>query len=318
MYASARLGLTALTAALLLASAVGTASARSLSVSNQNIRATWSSLEFVSAVTIRCQVTLEGSFHSRTIAKVARSLIGAITRATVKEETCTNGRGRPQALPYHLTYEGFTGTLPAIASVLLLLSRMRLQVTVPGLCTGEYGTGTDNVTLRAGVSGGEITSLEPIAGRSTVTRLSGGAFCPGSGVLAGSGSVTLLSSTTRIRVTLIESAPPGEIRVQPTSVNFPRGENGPRDIRVWNGALAGSQDIVILESSLRFEIGNTKFRIEPGETCQGTTLRPARANECVIRVAVEAAAVRPATGTLEFDYRTAGTVATQEIVVQAE
>ena len=196
---------TALAAALLLAAATNTATARSLSISNQNVRGTWASLEFNSSVVVRCRVTLEGSFHTRTVAKVARTLVGAVTRATVDEANCTNGNGRPrnETLPWHITYEGFTGTLPNISGVFLLLSRFRFTLTVPGLCTADYGTATDNITGRVNLSGGEITSLEPVAGRNTATLHSGTAFCPGSGRFAGSGTVTLLGTTTRIRVTLI-------------------------------------------------------------------------------------------------------------------
>jgi hypothetical protein len=205
MRTSAKLGLTALMAAVLLASAVSTASARSLSVSNQNIRATWSSLEFVSAVTVRCRVTLEGSLHSRTITKRLGTLIGAITRAVVDERNCTNGTGRPrtETLPWHITYEGFRGTLPNISAVFLLLSRIRFNLIVPGLCTGDYGISSDNITGQANVASGEFTTLEAVTGRNTATRHSGTAFCPASGRFAGQGNIFLLNSTTRIRVTLI-------------------------------------------------------------------------------------------------------------------
>src|SRR5436853_3228582 len=123
MRLSTKLGLTALMAAMLLAAAIGTASARSLSVSNQSFRVTWSKLEFEGGLGIptQCQVTLEGSFHSRTIAKVLRSLIGAITRAVVKTESCSGGRATVGAPPWHVTYQGFTGTLPRILTVVIAL-----------------------------------------------------------------------------------------------------------------------------------------------------------------------------------------------------
>ena len=195
----------ALAAALLLASVVSTASARNVSVSNQNIRVTWSSLELSAGITVRCRVTLEGSFHSRSIVKVARTLIGAITRATIDEANCTNGiiRPRTETLPWHTTYEGFAGTLPNISALFMLISRYRFNVIVPGLCTGDYGIANDNITGRANVVVGEITELEPVAGRNRLTLHSGTAFCPGSGTLGGRGVVTLLGTTTRIRVTLI-------------------------------------------------------------------------------------------------------------------
>jgi hypothetical protein len=207
MRTSAKLGLTALLATFLLATAINTASARILSVSNQNIRATWRELEFSgSGVTIRCRVTLEGSFHSRTIPKRERTLIGAITRLLFDTGNCTNGRFRPRSelLPGHITYEAFAGELPRISEVFLLLSRIRFQMIISGICTGDYGNSTDNITGRANVEAGRaITSFTPVAGRNIATRISGGAFCPPTINFGGSGEVMLLGTTTRVSVLLI-------------------------------------------------------------------------------------------------------------------
>jgi hypothetical protein len=220
---SAKLALAALAAALMLASAVSTASARSLSTSNQNIRATWRSLEFRSPiVTIRCPVTLEGSFHARTIQKMARTLIGAITAATVNQGACTNGRGiafngrepygggtAPQTLPWHLTYEAFTGTLPNITSIIILLSRFRFGIEAGG-CRAQYGSETDNISASAlrDITTRTITSITPIAGRNTATKIREDAdpfnVCPDRGeMLGGSTSITLLNSSALLTITLI-------------------------------------------------------------------------------------------------------------------
>src|SRR5690242_2745255 len=123
MRTSVKLGLTALVAAFVLSSAVGTASARNLSVSQESIRATWTSLEFEGNIGIpeRCQLTLEGSFHSRTVAKSLGALIGVITRGAL---ICTNGRDTVSRLPWHVTYEGFTGELPAIRTIRILLREL--------------------------------------------------------------------------------------------------------------------------------------------------------------------------------------------------
>jgi hypothetical protein len=206
MRTSAKLGLTALMATLLFATAISTASARILSVSNQNIRATWTSLGFVGPTTIKCRVTLEGSFHSRTIPKIVRHLIGSITRILADTENCTGGRGRPrnEFLPGHITYEGFRGILPNITGVFLLLSRIRFQIISPGLATCDYGTSTTNITGEAAVEAGRgITGLRPINGRNSVALHSGTFFCPSSGNFEGTGSVMLLGTTTRISVLLI-------------------------------------------------------------------------------------------------------------------
>jgi len=220
MRTSIKLVSSALAAALLLAAAVATASATRLSVSNQNIRVTWTSLEKTSpgVVTVRCQMTLEGSFHTRTIAKVTRSLIGAITRAQVKQESCTNGSvapfngvdryngtTTPNTLPWHLSYESFNGTLPTISAVNVLFNRWRFGLTVAGLCTGQYGAETDNITFAASLSSGAITSFTPVVGRNTLSliRRDAGLACPASELISGNGRVTLLGNTTLITITLI-------------------------------------------------------------------------------------------------------------------
>jgi len=209
MRTNAKVGLTALIAALLLSAALSTASARNIEFSNQTYRVAWSRLEFQSAfVTGACQVTLEGSFHSRTIPKVARLLVGAVTRVNIKKESCTNGEALVDnsTLPGHITYESFTGALPNISSLRLLLNRFTFWVAALGVrCT--YGTSTDNMTFSANLAaGGEITTLTPLAGRNIANLLEGGGLCPANVTLVGGatdGVVTVLNSTTRIRVRLI-------------------------------------------------------------------------------------------------------------------
>ena len=206
-------------ATLMLCTAVGTAFARNLSYTPQNIRATWAALNARGGVAeIRCPLTLEGSFHSRTHAKVARSLIGAITEAESDFTACTggiivpfngveiyDGRVPPRSLPWHLTYDSFVGTLPNIRGINFLLSRFRFGVQVEGFCSGQYGSATDNITLSAArEAGGAITFLTPVEGRQTITLVrTDFGICPGSATLNNSATVTALNSTTRIRVTLI-------------------------------------------------------------------------------------------------------------------
>src|SRR5689334_4686012 len=175
MRMSAKLGLTALIAALLLSAAISTASARNLSVSNQNIRVTWSRLEFRSpAVTVRCRVTLEGSFHRATIAKTRGTLVGAVTRADVDTANCTNARATAEGLPWHITYEGFVGTLPRITEVLLLLRNTLFNLgRVLGTETEcRYGLVVDNITGAAVLNGSnEVTNLVPVSGRNIASLL---------------------------------------------------------------------------------------------------------------------------------------------------
>jgi hypothetical protein len=207
-----------LIAATALAAAVTTASANNISVTNQNIRATWSSLEFSGGgLTVRCPVTMEGRFHEVTIRKVRGSLAGAITRAFIKRP-CTGGSawahsGEPNevlggtfasTLPWHFTYEGFEGRLPAISSFIQLLTRMTytIRATVFGitlLC--DYLTSeTRNARGRIAVgAGGDTTTI--VASSDSISSTSGGA-CP-AGTFSGNGNVMLLGNTTHISVRLI-------------------------------------------------------------------------------------------------------------------
>jgi hypothetical protein len=197
-----------LTAALLLASAISTASARNLSVTGSNLRIVWTNIEFTNEIGVpatRCSLTLEGSFHSRTIPKVERLLIGAITRAIFN--ACTNGRFRAstEILPWHLTYENFTGTLPAIRTVGLLLNRAAYLQEVPGFCNGRYGSATDNISFTASLEGGGgITTVVPVEGRNrwALTQTLSG-ICPTRAGFRNEGTVTVLNGTARVTVRLI-------------------------------------------------------------------------------------------------------------------
>jgi len=204
----AKTGLTALAAVMLLSLAVGAASAGRLSVGNQRFRVTWSRLEWQSEVaTLRCPVTLEGSFHSTTIAKAARTLLGSITKVNIREASCEGGslQIRNETLPWHITYESFTGALPNITSVNFLLSRYLFGFETAGVSC-SYGTSMDNVTLAAALVASEVIELRPVAGRNVSHLLSGSIFCAATINFvssAGDGRMTVLNSTTRIRITLI-------------------------------------------------------------------------------------------------------------------
>lgn len=134
-----KLVLAGLAAALAMAVAVGSASANWLSVSHGNLlRAEWSSLELgaVGVVAVRCPVTLEGSFHSATFAKIMNKLAGYITRASVG--MCATGHvtALAETLPWHIIYRGFRGTLPFITNVVagIIGAAFRVSNSVTGEC----------------------------------------------------------------------------------------------------------------------------------------------------------------------------------------
>ncbi|HEV7773686.1 MAG TPA: hypothetical protein VGO48_10415 [Conexibacter sp.] len=93
------------TIAAALATAVNAASARNLSTSNQNIRVVWREFSLTGGIENRCDLTLEGSFHYRTIIK-AVLLVGLITRADLNRCSFPT---RFLSLPWRVGYGLFRG-----------------------------------------------------------------------------------------------------------------------------------------------------------------------------------------------------------------
>ena len=120
MRTSSKLLLAGLTVALAFGAFVSASPARRIAPSSRQWRARWNKDEFVGFNgTVECHVTIEGSFHSRTIPKVLEALIGYVSRVTVDETRCTGGSARylPETLPWHMRYNGFSGMLPEITKI---------------------------------------------------------------------------------------------------------------------------------------------------------------------------------------------------------
>jgi hypothetical protein len=206
-----RLTTTALATALLFTLTL-TASARTFRISNQSIRSTWRRLEFRGPETTlaRCPLTIEGSFHSATIAKVRGALIGYITRATLG--VCETGRATilTAGLPWHITYESFRGPLPNITRIRLLLVSMALLAEQLGFRCLIQTTTARPASVEATIgAGGRVEGLvpDPVPQIPAVGGL-GGFGCPiteGSFTTEGldTGTVTLLGTSNSIFITLI-------------------------------------------------------------------------------------------------------------------
>jgi hypothetical protein len=121
MHIRLRVSMTLISAVFLISVIAAQASARRLELSNQTFRIVWTSVTIRAALqTVVCPLTVEGSFHSRTLAKVAESLVGYITRAITRRESCTGTTEfniGTEKLPWHIDYAAFAGTLPNITSV---------------------------------------------------------------------------------------------------------------------------------------------------------------------------------------------------------
>jgi len=197
-----KLLLAAIGATVLLGAFVSTASARNISTSNQFLRATFREVNFrLPFFTTRCQVTLEGSLHSRTIAKVVGSLIGYMTSARLGP--CSSGSATilTETLPWHVRYAGFAGTLPAITSIRVNVINSSFRIREPfGITCLARSTATEPaIGTFNREAGGALTTAE-IGG-----TIRTGPECfeePGS-FTSDRGPVTLLNSTARVTVTLI-------------------------------------------------------------------------------------------------------------------
>jgi hypothetical protein len=189
-------------ATVLLGALVGIASARSFSTSSQTLRETFREVGFTGNFgTITCEATLEGSLHTRTIAKVAGSLIGYVTRATQGGCSAFEVTFLTETLPWHVRYLGFQGTLPNITQIRTNVIGLAFLIRESGGITClARSTATEPATrLYSIAAGGVLTGVE--LGGSIRT----GAECFGTSLaLTGrSSSLTTLGTATSITVTLI-------------------------------------------------------------------------------------------------------------------
>jgi hypothetical protein len=183
-------------AAGIMALAATTAAARNFSVGNQTFRGTFNNFEFeAAAVRTTCRVTLEGSLHTRTIAKVAGSLIGYITRATFGQ--CSAGTTvLTQTLPWHVSYESFSGRLPSITLLVLRMTGVSFRQTAC-LLRGDL-----RFRISRNPISGHLILLE--IARQNIPVIEG-FLCPEEMAYRSveRGQIYLLNSTTRISLTLI-------------------------------------------------------------------------------------------------------------------
>jgi len=191
-------------ATILLGALVGAASARNFSVSNQSLRGTFSSVEIEGGAwgIVRCRITVEGSFHSRTAAKVLGTLMGYITRVALGPCATGTATALTETLPWHVKYSGFQGGLPQINSIIahIIGSSWRVREAGGINCLGRSTASEPSIAIFH-----RSTATHEITEAGISGRIRTGSECFG---IAGtfhsdSGSVTLLGSTTRITLSLI-------------------------------------------------------------------------------------------------------------------
>jgi hypothetical protein len=222
-----RIAMRALTASavVLALGVVGTAAASRLQVrgAERGFRITWTNVEFEAGfgfggefAAARCPVTLEGSFHSSTIRKIARALIGYVTRAAVNEGACREFstetfhaklRFLSETLPWHVRYESFTGRLPTITAVNVGFVGVALEVFEIVLEETCLYTSTAESPLRAGFTineRGVVTAMR-LDATTTIPLHGGSGFCrPETGFrYNGVGTASQLGGATALSIKLI-------------------------------------------------------------------------------------------------------------------
>ncbi len=194
----------ALTATAALALAGGIAQAIQLSIGEQSFRSVWAPARFTfSGVTVTCNVTLEGSLHAATFAKVERSLVGTISRATVNACNAGTMTVLAETLPWHLQYGSFTGTLPNISTMNLRVIGMSASWTFLGVtCLGRSEASTPAGLIAERNGSGTITSLR--WDESLPIPLTGAGVCSSiRGRLGGTSSAPTGSGGRSIALSLI-------------------------------------------------------------------------------------------------------------------
>jgi len=196
---SSKLLLAVVGATALMGVLTSTTSARTLSFSSQTLRASFRSVEFIGVFgTTRCLLTLEGSLHSRTVAKVAGSLIGFITAARLGACTAGTATILTATLPWHDQYRSFAEALPVIERITTNLIGVSVAVREPGgfVCLVR-STAAEPVAAVYHLSGGTITSEVASGTITTGDCLGQASFVTDAGV------VTVLNSATTVTVRLI-------------------------------------------------------------------------------------------------------------------
>jgi hypothetical protein len=207
-----KLAFAGLAATIVFSFAVGSASARRFETSEQGFLARWSPLIFNAAGNrISCPVTLEGSFHSKTLSKVCGQLIGYVTRAQVPtglEPPCQNGTATAltETLPWHILYVSFAGRLPSISSIRIKLIGAKFQVRAAGVTCLTATTNANPAfgDIQVGASG-EANRLRALPEFGIPLR--GEFVCgfAGNGSFEGTAEVfTLVTPQARITIRLVQ------------------------------------------------------------------------------------------------------------------
>ncbi|HEU4703527.1 MAG TPA: hypothetical protein VFS37_13675 [Conexibacter sp.] len=192
-----KLLLATVAATVLLGALAGAASARNYSSTSQTWRSSFREVRFNGVFgNITCQMTLEGSMHSRTITKEPFILIGYVTTANLGP--CAEGRATilRETLPWHERRLRFTRILPNFGSVTDSIGfNFRIQEPFAGCLASSTAERPALLTFNREVTG--VLTTAEVGGTIPTSCGVEGSFT------SSRGPVTVLNSSTRITLGLI-------------------------------------------------------------------------------------------------------------------
>ncbi len=195
--------LAALAAAGALAACVGAASATSLAFNSGGARYIFPEFTLTApGFTVKCPMTLEGSFHSRTIPKTPGTLIGHITRVVIRSESCTGGRIIALSPPWHIQYGSFEGSLPAIRSVEMRVVEAGFLMEIMGISCLYRTTSVTPVGLISELLREKVNTVR-WSEASRIPLLVGTGLCPGEVRFGSGGRSSVLGSAEEVEIRLV-------------------------------------------------------------------------------------------------------------------
>jgi hypothetical protein len=165
MHYPGKLLLTALAATLTLSFAVGTATAGRLRTSDTDIYVIWDELSerltLGGELETECSVTLLGQVDTSTITKIKEKK-GDIDHTEIAGCEPAPVVALDETLPWEVTYQSFTGRLPTIVTVRLLLIRAAFLVEFGGFAECLVTTTALNPAAAEAIigAGGSATGLD--------------------------------------------------------------------------------------------------------------------------------------------------------------
>jgi hypothetical protein len=141
-------------------------------------------------------LTLTGSLHSETIAKVSRSLIGYVNDARSSGGACggviTSTTVLRELLPWHVRYQSFSGSLPSISTVVTTVIGFEYRIREGfGITCLFRSTEAQPLTMTWSLEAGSAVSSATIVGGLT-------GDCGSAVTFSGRGSITPRTTITLI------------------------------------------------------------------------------------------------------------------------